>query len=109
MVDSAQQDVRVTLVTASVKLPRLRLQGGTIQKWTDWHTRFLVPAPQRLLARVRVERDSGVIDHIPILVHADPPAWQVTGGWALTIGLMLAEAGLAFGSLAAILVALFNY
>jgi len=109
MVDSAQQDVRVTLVMASVKLPRLRLQGGTIQKWADLHTRFLVPAPQSLLARVRVERDSGVIDHIPILVHVDPPAWQVTGGWALTIGLMLAEAGLVVGSLAAILVALFNY
>lgn len=109
MVDSAQQDVRVTLVMASVKLPRLRLQRGTIQKWADLHTRFLVPAPQSLLARVRVERDSGVIDYIPILVHVDPPAWQVTGGWALTVGLMLAEAGLVVGSLAAILVALFNY
>ncbi|OQA12481.1 MAG: hypothetical protein BWY63_03747 [Chloroflexi bacterium ADurb.Bin360] len=108
-VDSAQQDVRVTLVTAGVKNPCLRLQGGTIQKWTDLHTRFLVPAPQTLLGRVRVERDSGVIDHIPILVHADPPAWQVTGGWALTVGLMLTEAGMALGSLTAILIALANY
>lgn len=108
-VDSDQQDVRVALFTAGLKTPCLRMQGGRIQKWTDLHTRFLVPAPQRLLGRVRVERDSGVIDHIPIIVHADPPAWQVTGGWALTVGLMVMEAGAVFGSLAAILVALSNY
>lgn len=108
-VDSDQQDVRVALFTAGLKTPCLRMQGGTIQKWTDLHTRFLVPAPQRLLGRVRVERDSGVIDHIPIIVHADPPAWQVTGGWALTVGLMVMEAGAVIGSLAAILVALSNY
>ncbi|MBN1922740.1 MAG: zinc ribbon domain-containing protein [Anaerolineae bacterium] len=109
VVNADQQDVRVALCTTGVKHPCLRVQGGGIQKWADAHTRFLVPIPQTLLGRVRVERDSGVIDHIPILVHADPPGWQVTGGWAMTIGLMLTEAGVVLGTLSAVLVALSSY
>ena len=107
-VDFDRQDVGVALFTASLKSPCLRLQGNKFKEWLDLHTRFLVPVPHTLLARVRVERDNGLVDHIPIIVHAHPPEWQVLGGWALVIGLMLTETAIALGVVATLLAALSN-
>jgi len=91
--------ITVTLDTARLKPGRLRLRGGWLKRWVGWHTRFLVPAEQKVHAHIEIESESGHRQRVPISVTVVPQPWRVLIGWIMAIGATLLEMAAVVGAL----------